>query len=72
MGVQDRDWYHEHRAAQEARSSKTRRRRASRSVFRPVAFWALVLLLSSVFFDMRNRGVPFTWHGFKWWLSLWR
>lgn len=21
--------------------------------------------------DMQQRGVPFTWHGLRWWLSLW-
>jgi hypothetical protein len=38
--------------------------------------WTVLLLvlmfaLAALVTDMKERGVPFTVHGFRWWLSLW-
>lgn len=77
MGIQDRDWYREE-MRKRARSESANRGRswpsALSGVRRPYRWALLVVLLACVVGvarDMKDRGIPLSWHGLKWWLSLW-
>ena len=51
-------------------SRRQRVRRVFAALRRLVGVLGLVLLIA-VLVDMARRGVPLTWHGLRWWLSLW-
>lgn len=83
MGIYDRDWYRDEVRRREGRSDDARsdsagapsRHRNSGTSGLTVKVVVLIVLMAAaaaVAHDMNARGVPFTWHGFKWWLSLWQ
>jgi hypothetical protein len=45
-----------------------RRRRLRRAA---IGIVILTVGLALVGWDMRRRGIPLTWHGLRWWASLW-
>ncbi|NWG74036.1 MAG: hypothetical protein HXY24_05435 [Rubrivivax sp.] len=82
MGIYDRDWYRDEVRRREGRDANVRRGSAgarsgdrtggtSGLTVKVVVLVVLMAAAAAVAHDMKARGVPFTWHGFKWWLSLW-
>lgn len=84
MGLEDREWYRNEvkdRAKREG-ASDTRRKSndhndlssTSQRLGLSISGVGAILLFACVVAvgrDMKDRGVPITWQGFKWWLSLW-
>jgi hypothetical protein len=82
MGLEDRDWYREELRKRESQKPETRTgpkafrpERSSRRQLGLRSGWPILIVLFAgvvaIGRDMKDRGVPITWHGFKWWLSLW-
>jgi hypothetical protein len=82
MGLEDRDWYREELRKREAQTPPQKtvasglKPQSSHKGGRSLrAAWPVFILLFAglvaIGRDMKDRGVPITWHGFKWWLSLW-
>jgi hypothetical protein len=86
MGIWDRDWYRDELRRRESLqpdghygpSSKTGASSRGAPINRDRTAWLWVVVLLCLMFaaalvvtDMKDRGVPFTAHGLRWWLSLW-
>jgi len=84
MGLEDRDWYREetreknksnqsYPATPKAHSDLLNAipRKAFGWSFKAVVIVMLYAVAAAIGRDMKDRGVPISWHGFKWWLSLW-
>ena len=87
MGIWDRDWYKEELRRREGLPTNPGIRKkliAARptdlikTLDQPQTAWILTVIvillmitLAVVVTDMKERGVPFTLHGLRWWLSLW-
>ena len=87
MGIEDRDWYREEMRRRTAasggtatkshkRGSSNHPRPSSSSISNSPWVWTVVVLalmfaVAAVVGDMKERDVPFTLHGLRWWLSLW-
>jgi hypothetical protein len=87
MGIHDRDWYRDEVRKREESAQRPPNVRPDvhkRSVFsrsesageRKTYVWSIALLagmfgLALIVYDMQHRGAPFTFHGIRWWLSLW-
>ena len=83
MGLEDREWYREEMRRRQQASVKQGQPSAfssglpkPRAPYRSSKLWfpVVILLFAAIVGiarDMKDRGVPVSWHGFKWWLSLW-
>ena len=83
MGIEDRDWYreeiknrakgNEHEKSIGPRNSPipAKDQRSNRLGIKFMLAILCFAVVVAVGRDMKDRGVPITWAGFKWWLSLW-
>ena len=87
MGISDRDWYRDEMRRREASRRRMTSRENEKSAGNPMSglhtppmqsawVWTVIVLavmfaLAMLVSDMKERGVPFTIQGLRWWLSLW-
>jgi hypothetical protein len=87
MGIEDRDWYRDEMRQREAARRPTRTYERPKSLRPSTSgprqattnsawIWTVILLalmfvIAMLVSDMKDRGIPFTSQGLRWWLSLW-